>query len=142
MVAKVYTGTTNGIEGILVCVEADISDGLPMFDMVGYLGAEVKEARERVRTALKNSGFRLPPSHITVNLSPADLRKQGNYFDLPIALSVLAAAGFVRMDELENKIFIGELGSCAEGKCEGSCLSAGDSCLRDENVKGNCGTVK
>ena len=54
MVAKVYTGTTNGIEGILVCVEADISDGLPMFDMVGYLGAEVKEARERVRTALKN----------------------------------------------------------------------------------------
>ena len=107
MVAKVYTGTTNGIEGILVCVEADISDGLPSFDMVGYLGAEVKEARERVRTALKNSGFRLPPSHITVNLSPADLRKQGNYFDLPIALSVLAAAGFVRMDELENKIFIG-----------------------------------
>ena len=56
MVAKVYTGTTNGIEGILVCVEADISDGLPMFDMVGYLGAEVKEARERVQTALKNYG--------------------------------------------------------------------------------------
>ena len=110
MVAKVYTGTTNGIEGSLGSVEADIGDGLPMFDMVGYLGAEVKEARERVRTALKNSGFRLPPSHITVNLSPADLRKQGNYFDLPIALSVLAAAGFVRMDELENKIFIGELG--------------------------------
>ena len=54
MVAKVYTGTTNGIEGILVCVEADISDGLPSFDMVGYLGAEVKEARERVRTAPKN----------------------------------------------------------------------------------------
>ena len=89
MVAKVYTGTTNGIEGILVCVEADISDGLPSFDMVGYLGAEVKEARERVRTALKNSGFRLPPSHITVNLSPADLRKQGNYFDLPIAFQCL-----------------------------------------------------
>lgn len=110
MVAKVYTGTTNGIEGILVCVEADISDGLPMFDMVGYLGAEVKEARERVRTALKNSGFRLPPSHITVNLSPADLRKQGNYFDLPIAIAVLAAAGFVRADELKDKIFIGELG--------------------------------
>lgn len=110
MVAKVYTGTTNGIEGILVCVEADISDGLPMFDMVGYLGAEVKEARERVRTALKNSGYRLPPSHITVNLSPADLRKQGNYFDLPIALAVLAAAGFVRANELKDKIFIGELG--------------------------------
>ncbi len=110
MVAKVYTGTTNGIEGILVCVEADISDGLPMFDMVGYLGAEVKEARERVRTALKNSGYRLPPSHITVNLSPADLRKQGNYFDLPIALAVLAAAGFVRVNELKDKIFIGELG--------------------------------
>lgn len=110
MVAKVYTGTTNGIEGIPVCVEADISDGLPSFDMVGYLGAEVREARERVRTALKNSGFRLPPSHITVNLSPADLRKQGNYFDLPIAIAVLAAAGFVRTDGLGDKVLIGELG--------------------------------
>lgn len=110
MFAKVYTGTTNGIEGIPVCVEADMGDGLPVFDMVGYLGAEVREARERVRTALKNSGFLLPPSHITVNLSPADLRKQGNYFDLPIALAVLAAGGFVRTDELKDKIFVGELG--------------------------------
>ena len=93
MVAKVYTGTTNGIEGILVCVEADIGDGLPMFDMVGYLGAEVKEARERVRTALKNSGFRLPPSHITVNLSPADLRKQGNYFAFSACCCRLCAHG-------------------------------------------------
>ena len=164
MYSIVSTAIVRGIESIPIRVEADVTDGMPVFEMVGFLSAEVREARERVRTALKNSGFRLPPSHITVNLSPADLRKQGNYFDLPIALSVLAAAGFVRMDELENKIFIGELGldgkirpvngtlvlaecrdkkgSCAEGKCEGSCLSAGDSCLRDENVKGNCGTVK
>ena len=81
MVAKVYTGTTNGIEGILVCVEADISDGLPMFDMVGYLGAEVKEARERVRTALKNSGFRsLPPCHHHGQSFTCRFKKAGQLF--------------------------------------------------------------
>lgn len=110
MFAKVYSGTANGIEGLPVCVEADMGSGLPVFEMVGYLGAEVREARERVRTALKNSGFVLPPSHITVNLSPADLRKQGNCFDLPIALAVLAAGGFIRTARLSDTLFIGELG--------------------------------
>ena len=99
MYSIVSTAIVRGIESIPIRVEADVTDGMPVFEMVGFLSAEVREARERVRTALKNSGFRLQPSHITVNLSPADLRKQGNYFDLPIALSVLAAAGFVRMDE-------------------------------------------
>lgn len=80
MVAKVYTGTTNGIEGILVCVEADISDGLPMFDMVGYLGAEVKEARERVRTALKNSGFRLPAKPYHGQSFTCRFKKAGQLF--------------------------------------------------------------
>ena len=110
MMGKVYTAAIIGIEGKQVMVETDIGDGLPYFDMVGYLGSEVKEARERVRTAIKNAGFRLPPSRITVNLSPADVRKQGNHFDLPIAMSVLAAAGFVPREMLENVMFIGELG--------------------------------
>ncbi len=91
-------------------VEADAGDGLPSFEMVGYLGSEVKEARERVRTAVKNSGFVLPPYRITVNLSPADLRKQGNYFDLPIAVAILAACGQIPDKGLNEWLFAGELG--------------------------------
>lgn len=110
MLGRVYTGAISGIEGILVTVEADAGDGLPSFDMVGYLGSEVKEARERVRTALKNAGFLLPPCRITVNLSPADLRKQGNCFDLPIAAALLTACGFLPPDAVKGFLFLGELG--------------------------------
>ena len=84
-----------GMEGYLVRVEADVSSGLPGFSMVGYLGSEVKEARDRVLTALKNSGFQCPPRKITVNLSPADIRKDGTAFDLPIAVAVLGAYGLI-----------------------------------------------
>ena len=107
MLGKVYGGAILGIEGILVTVEADAGDGLPSFDMVGYLGSEVKEARERVRTALKNTGFFLPPCRITVNLSPADLRKQGNCFDLPIAAAILTACGFLTKESVRNVLFLG-----------------------------------
>lgn len=93
----------------MVQVEADISSGLPSFDMVGYLGAEVREARERVRTALRNSGYLIPPSRITVNLSPADLRKQGNGFDLPIAVALLTASGYVTEEQTRGTLFAGEL---------------------------------
>lgn len=110
MFGRVYTAAAIGIDGIIVSVEADVGDGLPSFDMVGYLGAEVKEARERVRTALKNSGFYIPPGRITVSLSPADLRKQGNYFDISIALAILSASGLVKIEEAQNKLFVGELG--------------------------------
>ncbi len=110
MLGKVYAGALSGIEGVLVTVEADAGDGLPSFEMVGYLGSEVKEARERVRTAVKNSGFFIPPYRITVNLSPADLRKQGNYFDLPIAVAILAACGLIPSNGLDQWLFAGELG--------------------------------
>lgn len=109
MFGKVISAAVVGIEGVLVQVEADISNGLPSFDMVGYLGAEVKEARERVRTALRNSGFVIPPSRITVNLSPANLRKQGNGFDLPIAVALLRAAGYLTKEEVDGILFAGEL---------------------------------
>ncbi len=90
-------------------VEADVSDGLPCFDMVGVLSPEVKEARERVRTALRNSGFRLPPKRITVNLSPADIRKSGPGFDFPIAAAVLGALGLVPSGLLSGCMLCGEL---------------------------------
>ena len=82
MYSIVTTAILNGIEGFFVQVEADVSDGLPVFDMVGFLAAEVRESKERVRTALKNCGFHLPAKRITVNLSPANVRKVGNGFDL------------------------------------------------------------
>lgn len=91
MFGKVISITLLGIEGYLVQVESDIADGLPSFEMVGIPGSEVKEARERVRTAFRNSGISIPPKKITVNLSPADIRKKGSGFDLPIAISILAA---------------------------------------------------
>lgn len=98
-----------GIDGYMVQVEADIRTGLPEFDMVGFLASEVKEARERVRTALNNSGFDLLPARITVNLSPADMRKEGNYFDLPIAVAILTAVGILSQEACSRFLFVGEL---------------------------------
>lgn len=109
MFSKAYSATIQGIDGIIVSVEADVSDGLPLFDMVGLLNSEVKEARERVRIALKNSGYMLPAKRITVNLSPADIRKEGTVFDLPVAIAILAAFGHVLEENLINTLIIGEL---------------------------------
>lgn len=109
MFSKVFSGAVHGIESRVVTVEADISDGLPVFDLVGYLGSEVREARERVRISLKNSGYRLPAKRITINLSPADMRKEGTAFDLPIAVAVLVSLGFLTEDSLTDTLFIGEL---------------------------------
>ena len=89
MYSKVWCSTLRGINGILTYVEADSQNGLPNFSMVGNLASAVKEAGDRVRTALKNSNFALRPKHITVNLSPADIRKAGTAFDLPIAICIL-----------------------------------------------------
>ncbi len=109
MFSKAYSAAICGIDALIVSVEADVSDGLPVFDMVGYLGSEVKEARERVRIALKNSGFRLPAKRITVNLSPADVRKEGTVFDLSVAIAILVAFGHLPQECLRNTLFVGEL---------------------------------
>ena len=90
----------NGIEASTVRVEADIMSGLPHFEIVGLASAAVKEARERVRSALRNSGYDFPNRRITVNLAPADVKKEGSHFDLPIALGILLASG--QLDELEG----------------------------------------
>ena len=109
MFSKSYCGTSVGVNGYLISVEVDVSDGLPEFSMVGGLASEVKEAKERVRIAIKNSGYRLSPKRITVNLSPADIRKQGTSFDLSIAVSVLAASGYIPQEYLDDILIIGEL---------------------------------
>ena len=109
MFSKAYSAAIHGIDGLIVSVEADVSDGLPVFDMVGYLGSEVKEARERVRIALKNSGYLLPAKRITVNLSPADIRKEGTAFDLSVAMAILAAFGHLPEEKLKEYLIIGEL---------------------------------
>ncbi len=109
MFSKAYSAAIHGIDALIVSVEADVSDGLPIFDMVGYLGSEVKEARERVRIALKNSGYMLPAKRITVNLSPADVRKEGTAFDLPVAIAILVAFGHLPEEYLKDTLIVGEL---------------------------------
>lgn len=109
MVAEVKSGMVYGIEGELITVQADISDGLPIFYMIGYLSAEVKEAKERVRTALKNAGFCLPPKRVAVNLAPADRRKAGTCFDLAIAVSLLLAMRVISGSMTDGILFLGEL---------------------------------
>lgn len=116
MFSTVLSGALHGIDSYLVAVEADASRGLPCFELVGYLGSEVKEARERVRVALKNSGVSLPPMHVTVNLSPADIRKEGTAFDLPIAVGLLASLGYIPPGRLEGILVAGELGLSGEVK--------------------------
>lgn len=99
-----------GIECRMISVEADASDGLPGFAMVGCLSSEVREAQDRVRTALKNSGYRLPPKKVTVNLAPADIRKSGSAYDLPIAIAIMAAYGYLPQEALQGRFLVGELG--------------------------------
>ncbi|MCI8854334.1 MAG: YifB family Mg chelatase-like AAA ATPase [Lachnospiraceae bacterium] len=106
---KVLSADVRGIEGFGVSVEADISDGMPMFLMVGYLASEVREAGDRVRTALKNCGVVLPAKRITVNLAPASVRKAGSRFDLPIAAALLAALGLLEARDLSKVLVAGEL---------------------------------
>ena len=110
MFCHVTTGALSGLRCDLIRVEVDSSAGLPCFQMVGYLGSEVKEARERVKVALKNSGYALPASCINVNLSPANIRKSGTSYDLPIAIGILAATGQIPPQDPESTLFIGELG--------------------------------
>ena len=109
MFASVLSAAISGMEVCQVQVEADVSDGLPCFTMVGFPSTQVKEAQDRVRTALRNNGIHLPPKRVTVNLAPADLRKEGAGFDLPVAAAVLGAAGFLEPDVLDKVMIMGEI---------------------------------
>ncbi len=107
MLAKVISGATFGIDGYIVEVEVDISHGLPSFSTVGLPEAAVKESKERVKAAINNSGYHFPADRITVNLAPADVRKTGTAFDLPIAVGILCATGLI--ESCEGYMFLGEL---------------------------------
>lgn len=113
MVTKIKSGALSGIEGLSVTVEVDICRGLPGFHLVGLPNAEVRESRQRVLAALRNSGFKLPPGKITVNLAPAGVRKEGASFDLAIAMGVMAARGKTMhrhcLQPGEIPLFLGEL---------------------------------
>lgn len=109
MAVHVTTAAFYGIDGVIVSVEIDISNGLPSFNIVGLADISVKESKERVRSAIINSGFDFPVNRITVNLAPADLRKEGSQFDLPIAIGILVATNQIKIDDLDSYLFMGEL---------------------------------
>ncbi len=109
MLARLRSAVVLGVSASLVWVEVDISFGLPAFTMVGLPYSSVRESRDRVRSAIKNSGYQFPPHRITVNLAPASLRKHGTAFDLPVALGVLAAAGLLERQEFADYLVVGEL---------------------------------
>lgn len=108
-VCRAWSLALVGIDALPVEVEVDVGDGLPGFSIVGLPDAAVQEARERVRVAIANSGFKFPNKKVIVNLAPASLRKEGPAFDLPIALAILAASGVVPVERLETVAVVGEL---------------------------------
>lgn len=151
MVKSLLTGAVNGVEGYLVTAEIDMADGLPCMDLVGNLGHEVKESAERVRVALKNIGYAIPPKRVTINLSPAGIKKGGTAFDLPIAIGILASMGIINLPKKCNWMAIGELG--LDGKIRGvsgilpillkakacgisKCLLPMDNCREARFIKG------
>ena len=117
MYSEVFSVTMAGLEAVIVNVETDVGDGLPYFEMSGYLASQVRESKDRVRVAIKNSGIELRPERIVVNISPADVRKAGTGFDLPIAVGILAANGIIDSSNLKNTVVLGELS--LDGKVNG-----------------------
>lgn len=116
MLSTTTSGSVYGICSHLVEVEVDVSQGLPCFQIVGLPGSEVREARERVKVALKNVGIKLPPVCININLSPADLPKNGTMFDLPVAVGIMIALGQLSQESVRNTLLLGELGLSGELK--------------------------
>ncbi len=130
MIARVLSAALVGVEAALVRVEVDVAPGLPAFTTVGLPDSAVRESRERVRTAIRNAGFPFPSDRITVNLAPADVRKEGTSFDLPIALGILAATGTVRNGQIGEFVVVGEL--ALDGQIQGvrGVLAVGLACRR------------
>jgi magnesium chelatase family protein len=116
MFSSVTSGAVSGIASYLMQVEVDVSDGLPSFNMVGFMSGEVREAGDRVKVALRNAGCRVPAAKITVNLSPAGIKKAGVVIDLPVAVGIMASMGEIKKETLEDVIILGELGLDGEVK--------------------------
>jgi len=109
MLAKILSAAVVGVEGYIVRVEVDLAQGLPAFSTVGLAEGAVRESKDRVRSAIKNSGYEFPARRITVNLAPASIKKEGAGYDLPMALGILAATGALQCGELESHGVVGEL---------------------------------
>ena len=135
VIAKVMSADVYGLDAHLVDVEVDLGTGLPMFSVVGLPDATVKESRDRVRAALKNTGFQFPLKRITMNLAPADIKKEGAGFDLPMAVGLLVADGTIDGDRLRDYVLVGELSLDGRVKPIRGLLSMAMAC-RDRGVKG------
>jgi len=109
MLSKILSSAIYGIDAYIVEVEVDLASGLFAFSTVGLPDAAVKESRDRVMSAIKNTGFDFPQKRVTVNLAPADIKKEGSSFDLPIAVGILNASGFIKSDKIKEFIILGEL---------------------------------
>ncbi len=129
VLACVFSAALVGVEAVLVRVEVDVASGLPAFTTVGLPDSAVRESRERVRTAIRNAGFAFPNDRITVNLAPADIRKEGASFDLPIALGILVATGAVD-DRREPLVVVGELALDGQIQPVRGVLAVGLACRR------------
>jgi magnesium chelatase family protein len=135
MISKVLSSAVFGIDAYVVEVEVDIAFGFPQFSTVGLPEGAVKESKERVKAAIKNCGYDFPQKRITVNLAPADIRKEGSAFDLPIAIGILCATGLLSPDKLNDYIIIGELSLDGRIKAVRGALPTG-ICARDSGHKG------
>ena len=109
MYARTFGASTQGVDGLIITVEVDSASGMPSFDIVGLPAASVRESKERVRTAIKNSGLRMRPEKITVNLAPAEIKKESAGLDLPIAVGLLASQGRIDFEKCADFVFIAEL---------------------------------
>lgn len=109
MYSKLHTCVLQGLDGHIIDLETDLARGLPVFNIVGLPDAAIKESKERVRAAIKNSGYEFPLNRITINLAPANLRKEGSQMDLAIAMGILASAGLVNINNLRDLVLLGEL---------------------------------
>lgn len=135
MVARIHSGALSGIDGYLVEVEVNLSAGLPAMSIVGLPDATVKESGDRVSAAIKNTRLELPLRKITVNLAPADIRKEGSAFDLPIALGILSANGLINQESLDKFVVLGELSLDGRVKPVKGILSLA-TMARDQKIKG------
>ncbi|WP_069997565.1 YifB family Mg chelatase-like AAA ATPase [Cellulosilyticum sp. I15G10I2] len=136
MFCKLNSYSLNGVNTIHVDVEVDICDGLPGFEIVGLPDSAVRESRERVKSAIKNSGFKFPMRKITINLAPADVKKEGSLYDLPIALGILCCMGEIPISALQNSVYIGEL--ALNGNLRGVRGLLPILCSVSENPELNC----
>ena len=135
MTSKVLSSAVLGVDAYVVDVEVDISAGLPQFTTVGLAEGAVRESKERVRSAIKNCKYDFPQRRITINLAPADIRKEGSSFDLPIAVGILSASGFLKSQDIYNYLFMGELSLDGKVKKVKGVLPAA-ICSRDKGLKG------